>query len=67
MPICSFYYKTDIVIPTCVSDDFPPVLPSHVSYLMIELMGEGERCQGGSSPLPYVCQAASRGITLVLG
>ena len=33
MAICSFYYKTNIVTPTCVSDDFPPVLPSLVSDL----------------------------------
>ena len=28
MAICSFYYKTNVVIPTCISDEFPPVLPS---------------------------------------
>ena len=28
MPICSFYYKTNIVILACTSDIFPPDLPS---------------------------------------
>ena len=28
MPICSFHIKTNIVILTCPSDRFPPVLPS---------------------------------------
>ena len=28
MPLCSFYNKTNIVILTCTSDIFPPVLPS---------------------------------------
>ena len=28
MPICSFHIETNIVIPTCTSDRFPPVLPS---------------------------------------
>ena len=30
MPICSFYYKTNIVILTCTSDIFPPDLPSYL-------------------------------------
>ena len=41
MAICSFYVKTNIVIPTCMSDDLPPVLPSSQSVFNDELMGEG--------------------------
>ena len=36
-PICSFYIKTNIVIPTCVSDDCPPSLPTLVYDLSNEL------------------------------
>ena len=35
MAICSFYIKTNIVIPTCMSDDLPPVLPSSQCLLML--------------------------------
>ena len=35
MAICSFYIKTNIVIPTCMSDDLPPVLPSSQCVLMM--------------------------------
>ena len=41
MAICSFYVKTNIVIPTCMSDDLPPVLPSYQCIFNDELMGEG--------------------------
>ena len=43
MPICSFYIKTNIVIPTCTSDRFPPVLPS-LAYVadIEELTGKGD-------------------------
>ena len=35
MAICSFYCKTNIVIPTFMADDLPPVLPSSVCVLLI--------------------------------
>ena len=35
MVICSFYIKTNIVIPTCMSDNLPPVLPSYQCVLMM--------------------------------
>ena len=35
LAICSFYIKTNIVIPTCLSDDLPPVLPSSRCVLMM--------------------------------
>ena len=35
MAIISFYIKTNIVIPTCMSDDLPPVLPSSQCVLMM--------------------------------
>ena len=41
MAICSFYIKTNIVIPTCMSGDLPPFLPSSQCVVIDELMGEG--------------------------
>ena len=41
MPIWSFYSKTNIVILTCSSDMFPPVLPTFTSF-SDELRIEGE-------------------------
>ena len=35
MAICSFHSKTNIVIPTCMSDDLPPVLASSQCVLMM--------------------------------
>ena len=59
MAICSFYCKNIV----------PPVLPTLVSCLLMELMGEGcgQRCQRAAALLPHVRQAASRVITLGLG
>ena len=50
MAICSFYCKTNIVIPTCMSDDLPPVLPSS-QCIIDKLMGEGlvQCCLMGNS------------------
>ena len=39
MSICSFYYKTNIVILTCTSDIFPPDLPSLPIFEVEELTG----------------------------
>ena len=41
IPIWSFYSKTYIVILTCPSDMFPPVLPTFASF-SVELRIEGE-------------------------
>ena len=54
MPICSFHIKTNIVIPTCTSDRFPPVLPSLAYVADIEELTEKSEenlfCQMGWLP-----------------
>ena len=40
MPICSFHIKINIVILTCTSDRFPPVLPSLAYVADIEELTE---------------------------
>ena len=52
MSIYSFYYKTNIVILTCTSDIFPPVLPS------LSLVSNVEELSGkGLGPPVGGCQA----------
>ena len=47
MPICSFYSKTNIVIPTCTSDMFPSrSSPRSLLADVVELKRWGERCLG---------------------
>ena len=46
MPICSFYDKTNIVIPTCGSDG--PSRPPHsgkVAFIEPSVIGSVKRCQ----------------------
>ena len=51
MPICSFYFKTNIVIPTCTSDILPPVLPLSLLTNNVEIecewVGKSGSAQGG--------------------
>ena len=61
MPICSFYIKTNIVIPTCVSDDSLPASPSLVRLCVYELvlLGWGEPSAAGLKWRSRIGQAAS--------
>ena len=38
--ICSCYCKSNIVVPTCISDELPPSLPSYQCF-SDKLMGDG--------------------------
>ena len=47
MSICSFYYKTHIVILSCVSDDSLPASPYLVRLCVYELRGWGLSSSAG--------------------
>ena len=57
MPICSFHIKTNIVIPTCASGRFPPVLP--FLAMLPSKLGEGDLCLPVGVVARRTIQAAS--------
>ena len=58
MPVWSFYDKTNIVILTCTTDIFPPVLPTCLWLLLLIKWG-GRVCAAGAAQ--GCCQAYDTG------